>query len=288
MELLQLRYFCSAAETENFSDTAKQFYVPPSAVSQSIKRLEKELSVTLFSRQANRIRLNENGRIFYERVKSALRSLEDAQKQISDTGDRGRIKLSIYVNRRLVMQTVEKFRLQYPNVEIVTKYIVSPEQEDFDLVVTDEALGGEYTGQRLIREDIFLAMRRDHPLAHKETLTADDIRKEFFICTNQGSSLYRIAHTVCREMGFTPHIVIYSDDPYYIRKCVELGLGICLIPAISWKGQFSDQIVFKKMRTFPRTTYIYRNTGNYLPKCVDRFVDLLMAECSEESSSPES
>ena len=42
MELLQLRYFCHAAETESFTVTAKHFCVPPSDISQSIKRLEKE------------------------------------------------------------------------------------------------------------------------------------------------------------------------------------------------------------------------------------------------------
>ena len=44
MELLQLMYFCDAAETENFSRTAKKYHVPPSDISQSIKRLELELS----------------------------------------------------------------------------------------------------------------------------------------------------------------------------------------------------------------------------------------------------
>ena len=49
MELLQLKYFKDAALTENFSHTAKNFYVPQSAVSQSIKRLETELGVELFN-----------------------------------------------------------------------------------------------------------------------------------------------------------------------------------------------------------------------------------------------
>ena len=44
MELLQLKYFCDSAKTQNFSKTAENFTVPPSNISQSIKRLEKELS----------------------------------------------------------------------------------------------------------------------------------------------------------------------------------------------------------------------------------------------------
>ena len=65
MELLQLKYFCDAAETENFSLTAKKFEVPPSGISQTVKRLEEELGTELFIRGANRVSLNEQGRIFY-------------------------------------------------------------------------------------------------------------------------------------------------------------------------------------------------------------------------------
>ena len=42
MELLQLKYFCHAAQSCNFSKTAEKFGVPASGISQSIKRLEKE------------------------------------------------------------------------------------------------------------------------------------------------------------------------------------------------------------------------------------------------------
>ena len=55
MELLQLTDFCDAALTENFSKTAEKYKVPPSNISQSIKRLEKELSIALFDRRANRV-----------------------------------------------------------------------------------------------------------------------------------------------------------------------------------------------------------------------------------------
>jgi hypothetical protein len=68
MELLQLRHFCDAAKTENFSTTAKRFSVPPSAVSQSIRRLETELGASLFTRRANTVSLNATGEEFYKKA----------------------------------------------------------------------------------------------------------------------------------------------------------------------------------------------------------------------------
>ena len=61
MEILQLRYFYESAKSQNFTVTAKKYMVPVSAVSSSIKRLEKELGCQLFDRDTNRIRLTIMG-----------------------------------------------------------------------------------------------------------------------------------------------------------------------------------------------------------------------------------
>ena len=68
MELLQLKYFSHAAKTENFSHTAQKFRVPTSGISASIKKLESEIGVKLFDRTANKIKLNEYGKILVQAV----------------------------------------------------------------------------------------------------------------------------------------------------------------------------------------------------------------------------
>ena len=83
MELLQLKYFCDAAQTQNFSKTAEKYRVPPSNISQIIRRLENELGVKLFAREANRLVLNEQGKLFYRKIKSALSLIEEAKEDMS-------------------------------------------------------------------------------------------------------------------------------------------------------------------------------------------------------------
>ena len=99
MEFLQLKYFCDAALTENFSETAKKFMVPPSNISQSVKRLEGELGVSLFDRNANRIRLNAHGKIFYEKVSNALCLIDEAKSALCDDGGHGKIKICVNASR---------------------------------------------------------------------------------------------------------------------------------------------------------------------------------------------
>lgn len=285
MELLQLRYFMEAAETENFSQAARKFYVPPSAISQSIKRLERELGVNLFARQSNKIKLNENGILFAEKIKRALSLIDEAQKGVTSAGDTKKLNLSIYINRRIIMQTVEKFSKSYPDIEIITKYLSSPDNEQVDLAISDKPMwNSPMLREELLREDILLAIHKSDPLSQKEVITSEMLAGKPFICTNEDSSLYSITKIICADMGFSPRIVIHSDDPYYIRKCIELGLGISLIPAISWRGQFSDQVVLRRIGDYNRTTYVYKNPDTCALEPIKKFLDLLHGECENERS----
>ena len=58
MELLQLKYFCDAAKTQNLSETARKYNVSTSSVSRTIKRLEDEIDCNFFDHHANNLKAN--------------------------------------------------------------------------------------------------------------------------------------------------------------------------------------------------------------------------------------
>ena len=87
MDLLQLTYFCSAAKTQNFSKTAELFFVPPSNVSQTVKRLETELGARLFVRESNKIALNETGKKFFNKISKALTLIEEGKAEVKSLGN---------------------------------------------------------------------------------------------------------------------------------------------------------------------------------------------------------
>ncbi|MDD5866256.1 MAG: LysR family transcriptional regulator [Lachnospiraceae bacterium] len=76
LETKQLQYFAAAAESSSFSEAAKVLYTTQSNVSKTIASLEKELSYSLFIREAGGIRLTPRGRQFYLQVRSILEELE--------------------------------------------------------------------------------------------------------------------------------------------------------------------------------------------------------------------
>ncbi len=286
MELLQLKYFCHAAETENFSETARFFLVPPSNISQSIKRLEQELGASLFDRRANRLTLSQAGKGFYRHTKAALSELHQGAEELKKAILPPQLKICIKVNRRIAMQAVEQFRRAYPEVDLIVRHHADRD-DDFDLLIdgTDHREEG-YQSEVLLSEEIVLAIRKDDPLSQKDRLTAKDLKDYPFITMNSGDNIHTVTRDVCRSMGFEPRIAIQSDDPFYIRQCVELGLGVSVIPSLSWLGQFSERVLFKTLTGSVRKTYVCHQKN---PSPVTQaFIRLLKQEFQYEEKTAQS
>lgn len=284
MELLQLKYFCDAAKTQNFSETAKKFGVPASDISQSVRRLERELSVAFFNRNANSISLNDKGARFYQKVSEALEAINDAATELTDDPNYGKISISINTNRRIVMQVLEKFKRIYPNVDISATHFTSPYDGSCDLIIAndDKALK-DYKRQKLLSEKIALAVSNDSRLAALDSVDISSLSGEAFISMNEKSSLNAITKQICRDHGFEPHIAVQSDDPFYVRKCIELGLGVAFVPTFSWQGQFSENIVLKSIEGYTRETFVYTHAKKYIPLCAELFLKMLIDECKMQT-----
>ncbi len=277
MEMLQLIYFCDAAQTENFSKTAKKYLVPPSNISQSIKRLENELETPLFERQANKIKLNNSGLLFYKNAKSALELLENAKKALKNIYASETIKINIHINRRIAMEAIESFRKLHPNISFITSHSIDDFSNDFDIVITDKELDLPYLKQQATEERFLLAYNKNE-FEFDGEITASKLENSPFITMSKGSSIYENTYKLCNRLGFSPNIVLQSEDPFYIRKCVELGIGIALVPELSWKGQFSKNIALKNIGEIKRKVYLYKKYT--MNEYIEEFSDMLIKKFS--------
>ena len=189
MEMLQLIYFRHAAQTQNFSETAKHFRVPASNISQSIKRLEKELQTKLFVRKVNRVYLNDAGRRFYEKVNLALNLLNEAKESATYHTHPQTIRLCILVHRRIVLLAIEKFQQQYPNVQFVTTHSLVSDMSEYDIVVTDKQLDCAHDKHPVLDENFVLAYNPKQ-FTFPAPLTAETLKNCPFITMSDGSSIW--------------------------------------------------------------------------------------------------
>lgn len=282
MELLQLTYFCHAARSENFSKTANEFHVPPSDVSQSIHRLEKELGAQLFDRSANRIKLNYRGKQFFESISTALSLIDKAKEVVKDADDvSGEIRLLVETNRRIVTKAIENFSQEHKNVSFFVNNSYNENVDSYDVIITDRPIAKRhYKSIPLVLEKFLLASRTDHSFTQNRGLTVPDLENERFITMGDGSGIYRATNEICSKAGFVPNIVIQSDDPFYIRKYIEMGLGIAFVPAVSWRGMFSENILLRDITDYQRSTRAYYDSNKYLSNAVRKFLTVLIDSAS--------
>ncbi len=270
MELLQLKYFCEAARLQNLSATAKKYYVPTSNISNAIKRLETELGYELFDHFSNKISLNERGRSFYDNISKALFLIDDAVTMVKDQS--GELSGELYIrcksNRDLVTRAIERFSVLHPAVRLKVVF-GEAQMKEVDMTISYDTPIEYKERIPLISEDIPLAMRRDHPLAEKESISIEELREERFI-----TGLSVETDIICRNAGFAPNIAFEINDPGYVRRYIELGLGIAFIPSFSWRGLFSEDVIFKSVG-YTRHTYAYLPPDKYTKRATEEFLRIL-------------
>ena len=144
-ELYKVFYY--VATSLSFSEASKQLYISQSAVSQSIKTLEKQLNQNLFIRSTKKVRLTPEGEILLRHIEPAINLIQRGENQIVEANTLGggqlRIGASDTICRYFLVPYLNKFHDAYPNVHIKVTNQTSPgcvdllENGQVDFIVTN-------------------------------------------------------------------------------------------------------------------------------------------------------
>lgn len=240
MELLQLRYFHSAAQFENFTRVAERYYVPQSCISRTIARLEAELQTPLFERRGKHLLLNEAGRQFYAYVDAVLSALDEGVAKLTDECH-GQLTVSITAGSKWMPEVFSGFRRLHPGIHLaLSLHSEKDGGEDCTILSLPAPPGQAYVP--LMTEKILLAVPAAHPLAGETTVSLSQLRDENFIAFSKGKSLRLLTDRICDEAGFTPHIVLECDDAATFRGLIRNQLGVAFVPAKTWQREALDSV----------------------------------------------
>lgn len=142
VQITSIQLFCKAAELSSFSMAAEVAGVTPAAVSRSVGRIEERLGVRLFARSTRKLRLTEDGQLYYEQCRQALTQIEDVERAITgrQTVPTGTLRISApttYAHFRL-LPLLPRFTATYPkiNIEIdISNRNIDFVEEGFDLAI---------------------------------------------------------------------------------------------------------------------------------------------------------
>ena len=262
MELLQLRYFVTVAQTLNISQAAKHHLIPQPAMSKTISKLEKELGISLFDRYKNKLSLTNEGKAFYQTVSQSLNAIDHTVTQISsaDAPLQGEINILVLQHRETLVDCIMAFKKRYPQVSFRIFYDRDA-AEDFDICISCEQPGEDFGGNMcLITEKLKLVVSAEHPVAGENAVSFRDLQNEEFALISSNSNLWVQAAIQCRAAGFEPKASITCSDLHCLMKYIGTGMAVTLGPEVAWKNLRSERVRF--VSTLPelsRTTYIFWN-----------------------------
>lgn len=123
MDLSQVRYFISVAETLSFSRAAEALYVTQPTISKQIALLEKELGVSLFHRSNKGVTLTHAGEQVLPDFRNAVASLDTALQKVAKTTAevRGQINLgfgSMMNLNNILPGFFQTFAEEYPQLQL--------------------------------------------------------------------------------------------------------------------------------------------------------------------------
>ncbi len=110
------------AETQSFSEAARQLGISASGVSKAVSRLEERLGVRLFDRTTRRVAITEDGLRFYERCRQILSDIEEAQTELTEARaqPRGTVLATVptALGRRHIVPALPELLRRHPKLEV--------------------------------------------------------------------------------------------------------------------------------------------------------------------------
>lgn len=239
-ELYKVFYY--VASTLSFSEASKQLFISQSAVSQSIKSLEKKLGQTLFIRSTKKVRLTPEGETLLRHIEPAINLIKKGESQLLDTNATGghiRIGASDTICRYFLVPYLKRLHKEFPSVHIKVTNATSIgcvellESGQVDLIVVN--LPNPYlrniTHVKKIRkfQDVFIANEAFSKLKDKK-ISLKELLDYPILMLGKKSTTSEYLHSLFQQyqLDLVPEIELSSND--LLIDLASIGLGIAFIP----------------------------------------------------------
>lgn len=237
----QLNVFVIAAETLNFTQTAKRLHLTQSSVSQHIKSLENQLGVELFNRKGRSLEITDEGAVLLpmarDIVEGSIRAAEQMELLKSEVHGSLIIGCNTAPGKYILPVMLAKFHEHYPLVRIACQVLPAKQVQDglaegdihFTLSNVSDASGDDGEYQLYLEEPIVLIVPLDHPWAARGEIDVNELNEVQFIMREKNSGTYQNVKFGLQEVGVDIEkldIFMEMGTSEALALAVEQGLGV--------------------------------------------------------------
>ena len=234
MELRQLRYFLSVAETEHLTRSADALFVTQSTLSHGLRQLEAELGVPLFDRLGRGLRLSQAGHAFRDHAARALQELEAGRQAVADMSalQTGTLQVGVIPTflTRFVPDAVAAFSARYPGVQLTVRDLRSGQIEELliagrlDLgIAFHPASREEIEAEPLFEERMHLVVHQGHPLARRQRLRLAELAGVPLALLPASFATRRLIDAAFAQAGVTPLVRVEMESVDALLQACRSG-----------------------------------------------------------------
>lgn len=234
MELRQLKYFVTIAETLNFSEAAKAVCITQGTLSQQIKQLEQELDTQLLIRNSHSVTLTEAGEELLPYARRTIQSAEACLDRVHDLKEllTGTLNIGVtYSFSPILSESLCDFVKQYPKVKLNIFYKPMEEQmemlrhRDVDFVLAfkpSQPIEG-VESHVLFQSNLSVIVDEHHPLVGKDRMTVDELARYDLALPSKGLQARNAFEVAMHDNLSKFRIHLELNDANMLLKLVRSG-----------------------------------------------------------------
>ncbi|WP_329116983.1 LysR family transcriptional regulator [Streptomyces sp. NBC_01465] len=228
--------------------TAEALHLTPSAVSQQLAALSRELGVPLVERQGRGVRLTGQARVVLQHADLISAQLERARADLTAWGEgqRGALTVGAFSSAisGLLPAVLTDLAATRPDLSVAVVEAEPPDlftrldAGEIDLAVAvDFAAAPPFTDRRYARTDLLtdlldIALPAGHRLASLDRIPLRELAADPWIVGDGRSCCGAVTRSVCAAGGFTPEIRHAVNDWQSLAALVAAGAGVALVPRL--------------------------------------------------------
>ncbi|WP_210648703.1 LysR family transcriptional regulator [Nocardioides sp. SYSU D00065] len=250
-DLRRLRILRELEQRTTLAAVAAALGYSPSAISQQLAVLEREVGVRLLERAGRGVRLTDAGRLLAQHAGILLAATEAAQADLGSLGGdvRGTVRAAGLqsATRRVLIPALADIQATHPAVRFeLTELELEQALPELRLGSLDLVISDEYTGhprprppglrhEVLVDEPLRVVLPAGHPSAADDgPVSIADLREEVWVASAAGTGHHALVVAACRSHGgFDPDVRHRSNDADVQLELIRSTGAVGLLPVLS-------------------------------------------------------
>lgn len=289
MNLFQLEYFLTLADTLNYTKASKMLHITQPNLSKMIVNLEQEVGAQLFLRSKRDVCLTPAGAMFYDEISEMMRSYRAALEKTHNvqSGVTGMIDIGFLgtATQNILPDIVNRCRRENPQIALHLKdFTFSPLAEaiasnEIDLAILPDReldMPPNMSKKYLFSDSMCAVLPENHPLANEEKIDLGALKDTPFVMMNQKVSIrdHDLVTNMCLEQGFLPRVSYEANSILNLLVMVACEVGVAILA--SHVADFSTNgVKFVKLvgyEHFFRMVCIWKKDRN---PCIENFIEVV-------------